>query len=343
MIAFMTRALPSPPADALAVLLPIRGAPLFQDSAERFIAAGHWLSSTAATPYISAQCAQARSRGTGYWDDAVPAHHTHDAPVSWRSVITETTTSSDAGWMRLVAAGSEAASFVGWLAWDKGDYGSARSWYGGAVKAARTSGNTLLTAYQLGTLVQFEAHAGNAVAALNLTRRAWRALGDQRPPVADAWLMTVEALGHAAASDQRSADHCLARARTAVEALAVEQEPPPWPWVFLFTADKVVACRITCGARLGLPEWVLSADVEALSTGHAKQRALLILDIAAGYLAGGRVEAAFVLASGALEIGLQYRSGRIVERARAVRRSLTTTSPPRAVRDVDERLHGVYL
>ncbi|WP_381568853.1 hypothetical protein [Streptomyces eurythermus] len=113
--------------------------------------------------------------------------------------------------------------------------------------------------------------------------------------------------------------------------------------MFSFTPDKVAACRVTCGARLGLPEWVLAQDVEALATGHAKQRALLVLDIAAGHLAGGRVEAAFALASRALEAGLQYRSGRIVERARGVRRSLTTSSPPKVVRDFDERLHGVYL
>ena len=68
-----------------------------------------------------------------------------------------------------------------------------------------------------------------------------------------------------------------------------------------------------------------------------------MLDIAAGHLAGGRVEAAFALAGRALDTGLTYRSGRIVEQARAVRRTLTTSAPPKVVRDFDERLHGVYL
>lgn len=149
----------------------------------------------------------------------------------------------------------------------------------------------LLTACQTGTLAQFEAHAGNGVQALNLTRRARRALGDQRPAVADAWLSSVEALGHAAAGDPPSTDQALTTSRTAAEALRTDQEPPPWPWVFSFTPDKVAACRVTCGARLQLPEWVLGEDVEALTTGHAKQRALPVLDIAAGHLAGGRVEA----------------------------------------------------
>lgn len=113
--------------------------------------------------------------------------------------------------------------------------------------------------------------------------------------------------------------------------------------MFSFTPDKVAACRVTCGARLGLPEWVLDEDVEVLSTRYPKQRALLVFDIAAGHLAGGRVEAAFALATRALEVGLQYRSGRTVERARAVRRSHTTSSPPTMVRDFDERLHDVCL
>lgn len=113
--------------------------------------------------------------------------------------------------------------------------------------------------------------------------------------------------------------------------------------MFTFNENKVAAARVTCGARLELPSWVLEADTEALATGHAKQRALLVLDFAAGNLAAGRVEAAFAFASRALETGLQYRSGRIVDRARAVRRAYRTGSPPKVVRDFDERLHDIYL
>ncbi|OXY94394.1 hypothetical protein BEK98_20435 [Streptomyces diastatochromogenes] len=242
---------------------------------------------------------------------------------------------------RLAAVASEAASLAGWLYWDMGDTGSARTWYGSAIKAARSAGDPLLTAYQSGSLAQFEAHAGNGVEALNRARKARRALGDNAPPVADAWLSSVEALGHAAAGDRRAADKALVVSRAAAEALP--EDPPPWPWVFTFSPEKVAAARVTCGARLGLADWVLSEDVEALVTGHAKQRALLALDIAAGHLAAGRVEAAFALAGRALDAGLQYRSGRIVERAREVRRSLTTTSPPKVMRNFDERLHDVHL
>ncbi|MEV6949437.1 helix-turn-helix transcriptional regulator [Streptomyces sp. NPDC051172] len=244
--------------------------------------------------------------------------------------------------LHLAAVGSEAASLAGWLAWDMGDNGSARTWYGSAIKAAKAAGNPLLTAYQTGSLAQFEAHAGNGVQALNLAAKARRALGDRRPAIADAWLSSVEALAHAAAGDRRRADRSLTSSRAAVATLD-GQEPPPWPWVFTFTETKVAAARVACGARLGLADWVLSEDTEALATGHEKQRALLVLDIASGHLASGRVEAAFALASRALNTGLKYRSGRIVERARTMRRTLTTSTPPKVVRDFDEQLHGVYL
>ncbi|WP_329379049.1 helix-turn-helix domain-containing protein [Streptomyces sp. NBC_01716] len=276
-------------------------------------------------------------------DGSTPSRDLAEAVRSHMRLIQNITgaASGDGDRSRLAAVGSEAASLAGWLAWDMGDNGSARTWYGSAVKAARSAADPLLTAYQTGSLAQFEAHAGNAAEALNLTRRARRVLGDRRPPVADAWLTSVEALAHAAAGNRRAADKALTASRAAAEALP--EEPPPWPWVFTFDPAKVAACRVTCGARLGLPEWVLSDDVDALPIGHAKQHALLVLDIAAGHLAGGRVEAAFALAGRALDTGLQYRSGRIVERARAVRRNLTTTAPPKVVREFDERLHGVYL
>jgi hypothetical protein len=81
------------------------------------------------------------------------------------------TVSRDAGsseaQSRMAAIGSEAASLAGWLAWDMGDHGSARSCYGSAVRAARSAGEPLLAAYQVGSLAQFEAHAGNGTQGSN--------------------------------------------------------------------------------------------------------------------------------------------------------------------------------
>lgn len=245
----------------------------------------------------------------------------------------------------LAAVGSEVASLAGWLHWDMGDYGSARIWYGASIKAARRAANPLLAAYQMGSLAQFEAHAGNAAQGLSLTRSARRQLGSGLIAIADAWLCGVEALAHAAAGDKDATDTALATAARRAEQIEYE-EAPPWPWVFSFTEAKVAATRVSCGARLGLPQWVSSAQDSAaavMASGHEKQRALLLLDVAAGHLASGRLDGAFTLAAQAVEIGLRYKSGRIVERARAVRREYASATPPKVVRDFDDRLHGVFL
>ncbi len=247
--------------------------------------------------------------------------------------------------LRLAAVGSEVASLAGWLSWDMGDAGSARTWYGSAIKAARRSGNSLLVAYQVGSLAQMEADAGNVAQALDLVRLARSQVGPQEIVIADAWLSTVEALAHAAAGDERSSDRALVRSRSEVNRIPAE-EPPPWPWVFTFNEAKVLACRLACGARLGLPAWVFESGDEAMlvaAAAHAKQRAILQLDLAAGHLASGRLEVAYLLATRAVETGLRYRSGRVVERARSFRRAYSSKTPPRVVRDFDERLHHAYM
>lgn len=247
--------------------------------------------------------------------------------------------------VQLAAVGSEAASFAGWLAWDMGDHGSARTWYGTAIRAARRASNSLLAAYQLGSLAQFEAHAGNSTQALSLIRSARRHLADQCPAVAEAWLAANEALAHAATGDSDAADRALTAAACIVERIAVE-DPPPWPWVLNFTPGKVAATRVTCGAWLGRPRWVLAAQdsiSSVMTSGHEKQRALLLADLAMAHMAEGRIDGAFALGARALEIGTRYRSGRIVERVRALRRTYSSPTPPKIVREFDDRLHDVYL
>ncbi|WP_199830844.1 hypothetical protein [Streptomyces sp. NBRC 110028] len=109
---------------------------------------------------------------------------------------------------------------------------------------------------------------------------------------------------------------------------------------------EVAAARLTCGARLGLPRWVTTSQdtaAAALTSSHEKQRALLTLDLAGAHLTSGRLDGAFALVTRALETGVRYRSGRIIERARGLRRAYASPTPSRVVRDVDDRLHGIYL
>ncbi|WP_107482478.1 helix-turn-helix domain-containing protein [Streptomyces scabiei] len=248
---------------------------------------------------------------------------------------------------RLAAVGSEVASLAGWLSWDMADAGSARTWYGAAIKAARRSGDRLLIAYQQGSLAQFEVEAGNVAQGLSLIRGARRQLGSERPAIAAAWLSALEAVAHATVGDERAADRALIASTNEVEQMQISsEEAPPWPWVFAFDQRKVAAARVTCGARLARPRWVLTSlddATAALTSNHEKQRALLGLDVASGHMTSGHLDTAFALATHALDTGLRLRSGRVVERARAFRRSYSSATPPTIVRDFDAKLHDAYL
>jgi hypothetical protein len=195
-----------------------------------------------------------------------------------------------------------------------------------------------------GSLAQFEIEAGNAAQGLGLIRSARRQLGGEPPVIAEAWLSAAEAIAHATAGDERAADRALLASAT--EAERQREAVPPWPWVFAFDERKVAAARVTCGARLARPRWVLTSlddATAALSSGHEKQRALLSLDVASGHMAAGRIDTAYAIATQALETGLRLRSGRVVERARGFRRGYTSMTPPRIVRSFDARLHDAYL
>ena len=280
-------------------------------------------------------------------DSSTPSRQLSDVVLAHLRLVQSTATEAadENQRVHLAAAGSEVASLAGWLSWDLGDPGSARTWYGSAIRAARRSGNRLLTAYQIGSLAQMEADAGNGAQALGLVRSARSQLGRDAPAIADAWLSTVEALSYAATGDKSLCDQALSQSRTAARLIASE-EPPPWPWVFTFSESKVDTCRLTCGARLKLPSWVFGVRNEARpawASVHVKQGALLQLDVAAGHVAAGRLEAGYVLAAQALETGLRYRSGRVVDRVRVFRRAYSSSTPPKIIRDFDDRLHGAYL
>ncbi|MFG2961367.1 helix-turn-helix domain-containing protein [Streptomyces sp. NPDC048291] len=246
---------------------------------------------------------------------------------------------------RLAPVASEAASFAAWLAWDMGNHGSARGWYGSAVKAAQSAHDPLLLAYQVGSLASFEADTGNPHAAVRLIHKARHHLGSRVPPLAAAWLASIEATAHAVSQDRRACDKAL-KACAQHAAQIPDAEPVAWPWIFAFDERKLVACYLTCTARLGQPlhARLSEQNVEsALSSGHDKQRALLTLDVALGYLATNELDKAFGLASRALTEGVRLQSGKIVERARAFRRSYNVAVSPAMVRQFDSQLQAIYM
>lgn len=243
----------------------------------------------------------------------------------------------------LAAAVSEGAGFAGWLHWDMQDLGSARVHYKTAIKAARGADNPTLTAYMLGSLASLTIHEGDASDALGLLRQAAGHLGDEPPATACAWLAATQALAFAALRNEAGAWTALDQSTAAAEQ-ATRDGNAPWPWVFPFDIRKVTSHRLSCAVMLHRPAVAYQAaeSLDPFSTSfHLKQRALLLLDLAAAHIQDDSLDQGFRIALQAVEIAAGTRSERIIQRARWFRRQVTRPSLPRFVHDFDDRLRDV--
>lgn len=242
----------------------------------------------------------------------------------------------------MATAASEAAGLAGWLYWDMHDLGSARRHYRLAVdQAQRAGGDSLLTAYMLGSFASFLVHEGEPDEGLILIRHAARTSEGERPATADAWLAAMEAVAHASGGDDVQTWRALDRAEAAVERVTAE-EPPPWPWVFPFDARKVANHRLTCAVRLRRPDIAYAAieDLPSGALGHRKQGALVLLDLASAHLHAQEVEEGLRVATAAVDLVATTGSERVLSRARQFRRTIPAQVPGELLRGFDEHLRA---
>jgi hypothetical protein len=78
--------------------------------------------------------------------------------------------------------------------------------------------------------------------------------------------------------------------------------------------------------------------VTGRSNGHRRQRALFSLDLADLYIQAGDIDRGCELATSALQQVAPYRSGRVVERASALRRRNAKRIPRQQLEAFDEWL-----
>ena len=244
----------------------------------------------------------------------------------------------------MAAAVSEVAGLAGWLYWDMHDLGSARRHYRIAVEQAqRAGGDSMLTAYMLGSLASFVVvQEGAADEGLVLLRHAAKVAQGERTATADAWLAAMEAVAHASAGDNVQTWRALDRAEAAVERVAAE-ETPPWPWVFPFDARKIATYRLTCAVRLRRPDVAYAAVADlpvSMTGGHRKQGALVLLDLACAHVQAQEVQEGLRVATTAVDLAATTRSERVLSQARQFRRTIPAPAPPGLLRDFDEHLRA---
>jgi hypothetical protein len=221
----------------------------------------------------------------------------------------------DHGGTQLAAAASEAAGFAAWLAVDQADDAAAGQHYRRAVGYAERSGSDVLAAYMLGSMALWAAEARRGGEARSLIGRANRRIPPTAPPTVQAWSAAIEATTHASAGD---ADATLAALKRAEAAVAQDHEPM-WPWLYPFDGPKLAGYVGACAIRLNLPRTALPALTEALDglgEARTKQRALVLVDLAADHRVLGDTEQARDLAAEAHAIAVERGSPKVIRRVR---------------------------
>jgi hypothetical protein len=172
---------------------------------------------------------------------------------------------------RYAAAAADVARFAAWLAWDQNDHRHARALYAQAVRHGERSGDPVVGSYMRGSWALWAAETGQGAEAVRVGRRVVPA-----PSIAP-WVATMRAT---VAASVRDTDTTLTALRDAEHAVSAGQEPS-WRFIDPFTTTKLQSYTGRCYVRLGLNKAAVPALRQALhGTGHTKQRAVLLTDLA---------------------------------------------------------------
>jgi transcriptional regulator with XRE-family HTH domain len=260
---------------------------------------------------------------------------------------------------KLAAAVSEAAEFVGWLAYDMGHLASGYEHYQSAAAHAERSGNDQLRACVIAGMSLWAGLLGDGARALRLIGEATSLVPPRGAPTAQAWLAAREAVAHSRVGDAASAMQALGRCERAAERSRPGEEP--WPWAFPFDAARIAMYGGTVGTILAQPNAALPAlqrGMDDLGPGCGgpggaakggsaesgpKLRALVLCDLAETYLFAEEVEQTCLLLSEAFSIGLQMGCDRILKRVGDIRARLEPLKHVPAVRQLEDEMMTTVL
>jgi transcriptional regulator with XRE-family HTH domain len=233
---------------------------------------------------------------------------------------------------------SETAGLAGWLAADRGDFAVARRRYAEAIRHAERAGHPLLVAYMTASLGQFAIESGDARQGLPLLNRAGQRLATDAPDAAHAWLASLHAVADATLGDHRRATASL---RAAENRAAHNRSEARWPWVFAFDSAKTARFRAIALGRLGDHASARAAFAAAQPALQApKPRALAEADHARVLAGSGELTESCHMAAGALAIGRQYGSERVISRVREFHATLPRGTTE--TRELDDALAALY-
>jgi transcriptional regulator with XRE-family HTH domain len=209
-----------------------------------------------------------------------------------------------------------------------------------ALGASEASGDHPLAAAVLAHLSFVAAHRGDPASVRDLLAAAFAHSSQRTGPLVRAWLHAVEAEVSATGDDRPASLRALGRSESLLTDDGPEDDDPHW--FDFFDSSRFAGFAGHTNLLLGRAEEArqpLQQSLDRLAPDAAKQRSVILADLAATYIEED-VEAACALTTQALEqLGdTWYATG--FERVQAVRKQLTPHHQNRQVRELEDRLRS---
>jgi len=242
---------------------------------------------------------------------------------------------------RLFKVAGELARVAGWASVDLGLHAAAEAYFVAGLRAAHAASDRSLGANIIKSMALLFVESERADDALVLVRGARRATR-QGPLRMQAMLAVREARIYAVKQESRQCDALLGEAETMLERAQGRDDHPPYVSYFGTTefAAQSAAChqfldRHRTSAKL------LDAAVPAQPRARARDRTTYLLWRAESALRLGEVEHACALLGDAAPQVTSATSSRNRQRFQVVHAQLRPFTGVSAVRDLDERVHGL--
>jgi transcriptional regulator with XRE-family HTH domain len=238
---------------------------------------------------------------------------------------------------RLAVLAGESAALAGWLAYDTGDIRSARGYWQTALDAARHATDGPLVALVLCYLSYPTGADGDHAKAARLLAEAGTHVKSSAHAAARSWIAGRQAEESAAVGDA-AALVALERALTSFD----YAEPDTGrPWTRFFDNARLGSLAVSTYARLGHAGLDDAAGAVLESVSSRKTRAVILGDVAGGYMTRGDVESACELAEQALEATLTSEAVLGRDRLTALRPALDASGSTTAA-ELSERIGASF-
>jgi transcriptional regulator with XRE-family HTH domain/tetratricopeptide (TPR) repeat protein len=240
----------------------------------------------------------------------------------------------------LLVALAELGQLCGWLAYDAGHFGLAQRYYIAALRAAHSADDRPFGAHILTFMAHQAARQGQPAEAVTFIETALAGTRGHATPALLAQLHSQQAYAFAALHDTSACTAAISQARTQVEQLKPDDDPP---WLYWMSPSLVTVRSGDCLLKLGQVEQAAAM----LNEGVAEFRELFVRDkqIYITYLADALVrpgkqrdlDAAAGLGMQSIDLAESLNSNRGMDLLRDLYHQMTPYAKVPAVGDFLER------